>query len=142
MGAGRWSSGSRAAVAAAVNEAGTLQEAGCRALEAIGSNLAWNAGTLWLLDGAGQLRCADVWTAEGFSCPEFDRATRSARLDRGCGPAGRAWASGEALWVEDVLHEPDEPRIVPALRAGLHGLVAIPLVQGTEVRGVLELFSV
>jgi PAS domain S-box-containing protein len=131
----------REAVAAAVSEARTLQEAGCHALEAIGSNLGWSAGTLWLLDGAGQLRCADVWTAEGFSCPEFDRATRSARLDRGRGVAGRAWASGEALWVEDVLHLPDEPRIVPALRAGLHGAVAIPLVRGPEVRGVLELFS-
>jgi PAS domain S-box-containing protein len=130
----------RSAVAAAVNESGTLQEAGCRALEAIGSNLGWSAGTLWLLDGAGQLRCADVWSAEGFSCPDFDRASRSARLDRGRGLAGRAWASGEALWIEDVLHEPDEPRIVPALRAGLHGAVAIPMVRGPEVRGVLELF--
>jgi PAS domain S-box-containing protein len=130
----------RAAVVAAVNEARTLQDAGCRALEAIGSNLGWTAGTMWLPDGAGQLRCADVWTADGFSFPEFDQATRSARLDRGCGLAGRAWANGEALWVEDVLREPDEPRIVPALRAGLHGAVAIPLVRGSDVRGVLELF--
>lgn len=132
----------RAAVAAAVDEAGTLQEAGRRALAALGSNLGWSAGTLWLPDGAGQLRCADVWTAEDFSCPEFDRATRSARLDRGSGLAGRVWESGEALWVEDVLHEPDEPRILPALRAGLHGVVAIPLVRGPEVRGVLELFGI
>ena len=131
----------RAAIAAGLEQAATLQDAGCHALEAIGSNLGWTAGTLWLRDGAGQLRCADVWTAEGFTCPEFDRATRSARLDRGCGVAGRAWASGEAVWVEDVLHEPDEPRIVPALRAGLHGAVAIPIVRGHEVRGVLELFS-
>jgi PAS domain S-box-containing protein len=131
----------RAAVAAAVEQAGTLQDAGCRALNAIGSTMGWSAGSLWLLDGAGQLRCADVWTAQGFSCPEFDRATRSARIDRGCGLPGRAWASGEALWVEDILHEPDEPRIVPALRAGLHGAIVIPIVSGPEVRGVLELFS-
>jgi hypothetical protein len=39
-----------------------------------------------------------------------------------------------------VLHEPDEPRIVPALRAGLHGAVAIPIATAQEVRGVLELF--
>jgi PAS domain S-box-containing protein len=130
----------RAAVAEGLERAETLQEAGCRALEAIGTHLDWSAGTLWLRDGAGQLRCADVWTAEGFSCPEFDRATRSARLDRGCGLAGRAWASGEPVWVEDVLHEPDEPRIVPALRAGLHGAVAIPIATAQEVRGVLELF--
>jgi PAS domain S-box-containing protein len=130
----------RAAVAEGLRAAGTLQEAGCRALEAIGSHLGWSAGTLWLRDGSDHLRCADVWRAEGFACPEFDRATRSARLDRGCGLAGRAWATGEPVWVEDVLRETDEPRIVPALRAGLHGAVAIPIVAGHEVRGVLELF--
>jgi PAS domain S-box-containing protein len=130
----------RAAVVAGLDHAETLQDAGCHALEAIGSHLGWTAGALWLLDAAGHLRCADVWTAEGFTCPEFERATRTARLDRGCGPAGRALATGEPVWVEDVLHEPDEPRIVPALRAGLHGAVAIPIAGGQEVRGVLELF--
>jgi hypothetical protein len=44
------------------------------------------------------------------------------------------------VWVDDILHEPDEPRIVPALRAGLHGAVAIPIAASQEVRGVLELF--
>jgi PAS domain S-box-containing protein len=133
-------SAARAAVLEGLEEAETLQEAGCRALEAMGSHLGWSAGTLWLRDGAGQLRCADVWTADGFSCPEFEQASRSARLDRGCGLAGRAWASGEPVWVDDILHEPDEPRIVPALRAGLHGAVAIPITASQEVRGVLELF--
>jgi PAS domain S-box-containing protein len=132
----------RAAVTEGLDESETLQEAGCRAIEAIGSHLGWSVGALWLRDGAGQLRCAHVWTAAGFACPEFDQATRSARLDRGCGLAGRAWASGEPVWVDDVLHEPDEPRILPALRAGLHGAVAVPIARGQEVRGVLELLCV
>jgi PAS domain S-box-containing protein len=130
----------REAVMKGLDEAGTLQEAGCRALEAIGVHLDWSAGALWLRDGSGQLRCAEVWRADGFVSPEFDRATRAARLTSGCGLAGRAWATGEPVWVEDVLHEPDEPRIVPALRAGLHGAVAIPIATSNEVRGVLELF--
>jgi len=130
----------RAAVMQAIEETETLQEAGCRALAAIGSHLGWSVGALWLRDGAGHLRCADVWRDEGVACPDFERATRSTRLDPGCGLAGRAWTSGELVWVEDVLHEPDEPRIVPALRAGLHGAVAIPIATAQEVRGVLELF--
>lgn len=130
----------RAAVTKALKEAETLQEAGCRTLEAIGTHLDWSVGALWLRDGTGQLRCADIWRADGFVSPEFDRATRTARLDSGCGLAGRAWASGEPVWVEDVLHEPDEPRIVPALRAGLHGAIAIPIATRQDVRGVLELF--
>jgi hypothetical protein len=127
-------------VAAGIDQAETLQDAGCRALEEIGIHLGWTAGALWLPEAGGHLRCAHVWTADGFTCLEFERATRTARLERGCGLAGRAWASGEPVWVEDVLHETDEPRIVPAMRAGLHGAVAIPLVAGHQVRGVLELF--
>jgi PAS domain S-box-containing protein len=133
-------SAARAAAMKGMEEAETLQEAGCRALEAIGAHLDWCAGALWLRAGSGQLRCAEVWRADGFVAPEFDRATRAARLEPGCGLPGRAWATGEPVWVEDVLHEPDEPRIVPALRAGLHGAVAIPIATSREVRGVLELF--
>jgi PAS domain S-box-containing protein len=131
----------RAAIAGSLPATATLQDAGCRALAAIGVSLDWSAGVLWLRDGAGLLRCADVWKADGFDCPEFERANRTARLARGAGLPGRAWACGEAVWVEDVLHEPDDPRILPALRAGLHGAVAIPIAAGEEVRGVLELYA-
>ena len=131
----------REAVLEALGSARTLQQAGCHALEAVGRHLGWSAGSLWLQDGAGQLRCAHTWRADGFACPELERASRGARLGPGAGLPGRAWASGEPVWVEDVLHEADEPRIVPALRAGLHGAVAIPITRGAEVSGVLELFS-
>jgi PAS domain S-box-containing protein len=130
----------RASLVEGLELAGALEDAGLRALEAIGRHLDWSAGALWLVDG-GILRCAHVWKAEGVECAEFERATRAASLARGAGLPGRAWESAEALWVEDVLHEPEEARIVPALRAGLHCAVAIPIVAGLEVRGVLELLA-
>ena len=132
----------RAALAERLPAAGTLEEAGRLALEVIGGSLAWSVGALWLPDGdRSRLRCAHVWKANGVGCPEFESATRELRLASGQGLPGRAWACGEALWSEDVLHEPDEPRIVPALRAGLHGSAAVPVAAGQEVRAVLELFA-
>jgi PAS domain S-box-containing protein len=132
----------RTSLSEGLERAGTLEEAGLRALEAIGRHLDWSAGVLWLVDGSpAMLRCAHVWKAEGVDCAEFERATRAARLARGAGLPGRAWESAEALWVEDVLHEPEEARIVPALRAGLHSAVAVPIVARQEVLGVLELLA-
>jgi PAS domain S-box-containing protein len=132
----------RAAVAEGLRGARTLEEAGRRAVEAVGGHLAWSVGVLWLADGgAGALRCVYVWKAAGVQCGEFERATLAARPGRGEGLPGRVWETGDAVWVEDVLHEPPEPRTVPALRAGLHGAVAVPITSGERVRGVLELFA-
>ncbi|HEY4027621.1 MAG TPA: protein kinase [Candidatus Dormibacteraeota bacterium] len=132
----------RASLAEGLQAAGTLKDAGLRALEAIGQHLGWSVGVLWLVDGSPDtLHCAHVWKHEGVECPEFERATHAAHLERGVGLPGRAWESAEVLWVEDVLHESEEARIVPALRAGLHGAVAIPIVRGAQVRGVLELLA-
>lgn len=132
----------RAALAQRLPAASTLEEAGGLALVVIGDHLAWSVGALWLPDGEqARLRCAGVWKADGVVCPEFESLTREVRLASGQALPGRAWAAGEAMWSVDVLHEADEPRIVPALRAGLHASVAIPIVTGEEVRGVLELFA-
>jgi PAS domain S-box-containing protein len=132
----------RAALAERLPAASTVEEVGGVALEVIGAHLAWSVGALWLPDGEpARLRCARVWKADGVGCPEFESTTKAVRLASGQGLPGRAWASGEPQWSEDVLHEADEPRIVPALRAGLHGSVAIPVVAREEVRAVLELFA-
>ncbi|HSR22773.1 MAG TPA: PAS domain S-box protein, partial [Candidatus Eisenbacteria bacterium] len=132
----------RTALAERLPASSTLEEAGGLALVVIGDHLAWSVGALWLPDGEqARLRCAGVWKADGVVCQEFESLTRDVRLASGQALPGRAWAAGEAMWSEDVLDEADEPRIVPALRAGLHASVAIPIVAGEDVRGVLELFA-
>ena len=62
------------------------------------------------------------------------------RSVEGEGLPGQAWASGEPVWVEDVLAEPDFPRRLAAEAGGLRAAVAFPAVGGNEVRGVLEFF--
>jgi hypothetical protein len=50
---------------------------------------------------------------------------------------GRVLASGDTVWVPDVLAE-ELPRTLAAVRAGLHCAVAVPILQAGEVTGVLE----
>ena len=129
-------------VSEALAAGGGLADAGPGILEALCTNLDWALGVLWLPDEDGQhLRCAHFWGGGSERHADLERATREAVVDRGCGLAGRAWESGEAIWVEDVLHEPNEPRALAAVRGGFHGAVAVPLHAGGDVRAVLELFA-
>ena len=131
----------QAQVGEALAAGGGLVEAGYRILEALGANLGWSVGVLWLPDEGGErLRCAHLWH-DGTGRPDFERATAETALHRGEGLAGRAWESGEAVWVEDVLHEAGEPRALAAVRGGLRGALAVPIQGGGEVRGVLEFFA-
>jgi hypothetical protein len=67
--------------------------------------------------------------------------TEEGAVESGQGLVGRVWTSGDAAWIEDVLNEADEPRIVPALRSGLRTAVGVPIMAGGRVCGVLEYFG-
>jgi PAS domain S-box-containing protein len=128
----------REAVAQAL--AGPAEEAGRAALAAIGRSLGWSAGVLWTVDEP-VLRCREVWTAEGLECPDLEAAVRDARFARDVGLPGRVWRSGDGVWVEDVLHEPETRLALPALRAGLRSAAGVPVLRGAEVVGVLHLLG-
>ena len=51
------------------------------------------------------------------------------------------WATGEMMWIEDLMSDPDFPRVEAARTSGLCTGVAFPAAAGGEVRGVLEFFS-
>jgi PAS domain S-box-containing protein len=118
----------------------SLADAAPRILEAIGTALEWPLVAAWVVEEEA-LRCIHVWKAEGVDAPQFEEATKAARFARGEGVCGRAWETGEALWVSDVLHDAAEPRSLVALRAGLRAAVAVPVHAAGEVRAVLELFA-
>ena len=131
----------QAAVAEALEASSRLEEGGGRILEAIGTKLRWKVGTLWLMDQAtGSLHCREFWRADGFECREFERVTIEAAFSKDVDLPGRVWASGDAVWVADVLTE-ELPRTLPAVRAGLRCGVAVPILQAGEVSGVLEFLS-
>jgi len=132
----------QSAVLQAIEDAGSLQAAASRVLEAIGRHLDWNAGLLWLVDGERRaLRLERGWHADGTDAGRLEEAAAAAEFGKDEGVPGRAWARGEPVWFEDLLAGEDTPRVVAALRSGLRTVAALPVLHAGEVRGVVELFS-
>jgi PAS domain S-box-containing protein len=131
----------QAAVARALEASSKLEEGAPGIVEAIGANLGWKVGALWLVDPASEvLRCRHLWKAESFECPEFERATMEAAFPSSTDLPGRVWANADPVWVTDVLSE-ELPRTLPAVRGGLRCAVGVPILQSGEVSGVLEFLS-
>ncbi len=131
------------AVAEAANQASTPADALRIALDRVCAHMSWPVGHAWLLAPSGELLSARIWhlaePAERFR--SFRAASEGARFARGVGLPGRVLASGEPLWVSDVLSEPNFPRAQVADDIGVRAGFGFPILVANEVAGVLEFFS-
>jgi PAS domain S-box-containing protein len=130
----------RDAVAEALAPGGDLATVAPGVLEAIGGSLGWKVGVLWLPEREA-LRSRRFWSAETVTCPALETAVSESALAIGQGLAGRAWRTTDVECAEDVLHEPDLPLALSALRAGMRSAVAVPVPCEGEVLGVLEFYG-
>ena len=130
------------AVAQILAEAGTMDEATPRILQAVCEGLDWDLGALWRVDPeAGVLRCAQVWRKASLDAGPFEAATRETAFAPGVGLPGRVWASRVPACIPDVAHDPSFLRASEAARAGLHAAFAFPILLGGEVLGVIDCVS-
>jgi PAS domain S-box-containing protein len=130
------------AVGEVLASAPALTQAAPAILRAICENLEWQIGALWLVDHSAQeLRCLSLWTRDRRSTTAFLRVTEETLFPSGVGLPGRVWASGQAAWVEDVVHDTNFPRASVARAAGIHGAFAFPLCLDDAVLGVIECFT-
>jgi signal transduction histidine kinase/PAS domain-containing protein len=120
----------------------TLEEAAPRILRALGECLGWVHGGVWRVDAeTGVLRSVRTWAAPGVDVTEFATTSREMLFEKGVGLPGRAWETGEPLWIPDVVTDANFPRAELAGRGGLHGAIGFPIRSGPEILGVLEFFS-
>src|SRR4051812_14260740 len=80
------------AVAEALLEADSPDDAFPRLLVAVGEGLDWHYGGVWLPDGDGALRCIATWSAGGKPLERFAAASRTLTLAPGEGLPGRVQA--------------------------------------------------
>ncbi|HZW34810.1 MAG TPA: response regulator, partial [Isosphaeraceae bacterium] len=85
--------------------------------------------------------CAALWHSPTCRADEFIALSRRTTFARGVGIPGRVWASGRPAWVPDVTQDANFPRTGVAAREGLHGAFGFPIVVGSDVLGVMEVFS-
>jgi PAS domain S-box-containing protein len=123
-------------------QAGTLEEATPKILQAICASIGCECGALWRINPAEQiLECVDVWHRPTATVDEFEALTRRFTMTAGVGLPGRVWASKEPAWVPDIVEDSNFPRTPAALKNGLHAAFAFPVLFKNEVTGVLEFFS-
>ena len=106
-------------------------------LEALGANLGWQVGTLWLTDPASRRAAADGELAP----PHLHRAAA-----RRHGPARaddlpmRVTRSGEPVWTEALMAGAASARASAIAAAGLSGAVCLPIVTSEGCLGAMEFY--
>jgi PAS domain S-box-containing protein len=126
----------------ALAEAGSVAEAAPRILQAVCETLGWAYGGLWRVDAAaGVLRCVDAWHLPSGGGEDLAARTRRMTFQRGEGLPGRVWASSAPAWIPDVGREKGFPGADVAVEEGLRTALAVPILSGERVVGVLEFFS-
>jgi PAS domain S-box-containing protein len=109
-------------------------------LSAVGENLGFAAGNLWLVNG-DRLQWRAAWSAPQTATGNFEYASRSRSLRRGEGLPGRAWLSDSPEWIPSLEEDTNFPRGQAAAASHLHSGFAFPVRCNTRVCGVMEYFS-
>ncbi len=130
------------AVTQILSESHDFIESAGRILRAACESLDWEVGELWRVDRAANvLRFVELCHASELKTPEFDKLTRTSTFTKEVGLPGRIWASGEPVWIANVVAVKNFPRAPVAVREGLHGAFGFPIKLGEEVLGVVNFFS-
>jgi PAS domain S-box-containing protein len=128
------------AVTKALADSSTMSEAISPILASIGQGFGWDVGILWQVDvDSDTLRCAGTWSAPQVDAGQLLGQSLATRIHRGESGPGRVWQVGKA-YAGGIASGPVD-RIEAAALAGLHSTLAFPVPGGTEIVGVLELFS-
>jgi two-component system cell cycle sensor histidine kinase/response regulator CckA len=129
-------------VTLALAESNTIDEGASKILQAICESLDWEYGSLWTVDRSPNvLRCSQVWQALGAAADEFEAVSRGSVFAPGAGLPGRVWNDSKAVWIADVVEDPNFPRSITAAKVGLHSACAFPIRFHSETVGVVEFLS-
>lgn len=111
-------------------------------LRVIAEPRGWAAASLWSVqtDGTALQNVGGFWLSSPARAP-IEEASLQASFTRGVGLLGSAWRTGAPVWLESLLEEPGLLRVSAARAAGLSSGVAVPIVDGPRVLGLLELLS-
>ena len=126
----------------ALAEATTLATATPNVLQAICEAMDWHWGELWALDAkTKKIEFVEAAQRSPQDLTAFLTASRQTSFDLQDGLIGQVWATRRPRWVQDVLADSAFLRQSSALQANLHSAIAIPLLCGEQILGVMAFFS-
>jgi methyl-accepting chemotaxis protein len=104
------------------------------AVETVRRTFAWSYGSYWKIEPADNtLHIALQWGDAGEEVRQLERSTT---IGEGIGGSGRAWATRDLVFVEDIGLSPG-PMAGAAHRAGLKSGVFLPVMIDGDVLGTL-----
>ncbi|MFO0758799.1 MAG: ATP-binding protein [Byssovorax sp.] len=130
------------AVARALTSSSSLNEASTDLLRAIAGAEGYDAAALWIADATtSEIRCEAFFSDPARPAPELERISRRTWLPKGELLPGKVWSTGESIALDDIGRAPGFHRAFWASKDGFKAVIAFPIVAGTEVVGVIELFA-
>ncbi|MFL6655254.1 MAG: PAS domain S-box protein, partial [Sulfurifustis sp.] len=88
----------------------------------------WVLGEAWLPAPNGRLRCARAWYYGAEGLEDFRRLSWERELDADEALVGRAWATQQPVWIQDVTAGEAFARAPEAGAAGLRAGIAFPVL--------------
>jgi PAS domain S-box-containing protein len=105
-------------------------------------HLGWSAGQYWSVDSETRtMRVRHSWNAADALLDGFLFASRGMAVTEGNGLVGRVWQAGILAVEGDLTRATGYEPLRAAQIAELRSALAFPIVQGSEVTGVIELVS-
>lgn len=117
-----------------------VTEAIPKILQGICESLGWVMGEYWQLE-RDSLRCRQWWHSSSADFSEFQAVTQQSIFTAGVGLPGRIWATGEAVWIVDIVEDSNFVRASVAAQAGVRTAFGFPILLGQETLGVMTFFS-
>ena len=118
-------------------QAASVESASPLLLEALGANLGWQVGTLWLTDPAsGELQPTARWRHRTFDAKLPADVTPLAPDDLPM----RVTRSGEPVWTEALMAGAASLRATAIAATGLSGAICLPIVTGDGCLGAMEFY--
>src|SRR5215203_4039066 len=116
-------------------EAGSLSEVAPDFISTVAELLRWEAGALWeLRESASELRFVSGWSVPDLDAESLWQASRELAVGPGVGLPGRAWESGQIVWVPELEDDPDYLRGPASAALGLTAALAMPIPIGPPER--------
>jgi len=124
-------------------EADTLAVVTPRIIEAICLTMDWDCGARWSWDaGSASFACHETWSVDRPGAKAFIAYTRNSDfVPSASGLLRRVVDSGGPICIPDLTRDEGALRAPVALRSGLRGTFAFPILSVGAVLGAMEFFS-
>jgi signal transduction histidine kinase len=128
------------AVSRVLAEETAIDTAMPRILAALGTAMQAKLGAFWIPSGS-TLEVRSMWAQEPYESALWEQLCRRHRLVPGAGLPGTTWRDRAPTFLADLMNDSTGPRREGLLKLRVRTGFGFPILIGSEVAGVIELFS-